>query len=440
MIRTELTELIHNGENSGVEFKRDDVTPEKLAKEMAALLNLEGGHILLGVEKDRTVSGLTRDPEKAEEWVMEAARTHLRPGAIPFWETLDCGDGKIVGVVSLPADAPDKPYKCKRGSAWVTQIRVGTTSRDASDAEEARLYMQSGRLQYDRKPVPGASLDDFDTRRLVNYFRDVRRQTYPDAGDVEAWTRLLVNTELMYEDKGRALPSAGGLLLFGMQPQRYLPQSGISAVAYAGTEKDYAARDRATLKGPAVSLFAAPAAHTGEASAGLPSTFSQAGHAVESGIIEQAIDFVRRNIAVETLIDAGGQRQERWDYPLEAVREAVVNAIAHRNYSITVMDIELSLYSNRLEIISPGRLPNTVTVDKMRAGYRASRNELIKEVLRDYRYIEATGLGVPRKIIEGMRTHNGTEPDLVEEESRFVVRLWKDRDNVGEARDGRGAT
>ena len=98
---------------------------------------------------------------------MECARTHLRPAIIPFWETLDCGDGRIVGVVSLPADAPDKPYKAKRGSAWVTQIRVGTTSRDATDEEEARFYMQSGRLQYDRKPVPGATFDDLDLRRLT---------------------------------------------------------------------------------------------------------------------------------------------------------------------------------------------------------------------------------------------------------------------------------
>ena len=89
MNRTDLAELIHNGENSGVEFKRDDILPEKLAKEMAALLNLEGGHILLGVENDRTVSGLTRQPEKAEEWVMEIARTHLRPAAIPYWETIE---------------------------------------------------------------------------------------------------------------------------------------------------------------------------------------------------------------------------------------------------------------------------------------------------------------------------------------------------------------
>ena len=123
-------------------------------------------------------------------------------------------------------------------------------------------------------------------------------------------------------------------------------------------------------------------------------------------------------------IEGGGRRVERWDYPLEAVREALVNAIAHRDYTIAVMDIELSIYADRIEIISPGRLPNTVTVEKMRAGYRASRNELIKEVLRDYHYIEATGLGVPRKIIEGMRAHNGTEPDLVEEDDSFLVRLW----------------
>ena len=91
-----------------------------------------------------------------------------------------------------------------------------------------------------------------------------------------------------------------------------------------------------------------------------------------------------------------------------------------------MIDVELSLYSDRLEVISPGRLPNTVTVDKMRAGYRASRNELIKEVLRDYRYIEATGLGVPRKIVKGMLDHNGTEPDLIEADDRFIVRLWKE--------------
>lgn len=426
MNRTQLAELIRNGENSGVDFKRDDVPPEKLAKVAAAFLNLEGGYILLGVEDDGAVSGLTRDTRKAEEWLMQVLRDNVQPGVIPFWETIEWGDGKIVGIVTLPADAPDKPYKIKRGSgAWVTQVRVGTTTRDASREEELRLYMQSGHLQYDRKPVPGATFDDLDLRRLANYFRDIRRQGCPEAADREGWERLLVNTELMAEDRGRPMPSVAGVLLFGTRPKKFLPQSGITAVAYSGTQKDYDARARQTLAGPLVSLFPSPASQAAMYP-NLPATFSAGVDAVEAGVIEQTLEFIRRNIEVAAQVDEGGQRQERWEYPLETMREAVVNAVAHRDYTIGVTDIELSIYADRIEVVSPGRLPNTVTVDKMRAGYRASRNELVKEVLRDYRYIEATGLGVPRKIIEGMRAHNGTEPDLVEEEDRFIVRLWKE--------------
>ncbi|KAA3609102.1 MAG: ATP-dependent DNA helicase RecG [Planctomycetota bacterium] len=424
MRRDELAELIRNGESSGVDFKRDDIRPEKLAKEMAALLNLEGGHVLLGVEDDGSVSGLTRAVEKAEEWVMEVARTHVRPPIIPFWETTSWDGDKTVGVVTLPADAPDKPYKMKRASAWVTQVRVGTTSRDASDEEEARLYMQSGRLPYDRKPVPGATLRDLDRRRLANYFRSFRGQDCPDVSDDDGWSLLLVNTELMAEDRGRAVPSVGGLLLFGERPNKFLPHAGISATAYPRRDKDYAAKERTNLRGPLVSLFPVRPDARFEPAIAMVRTFSEPPAVEEAGVIEQAMDFVRRNIAVEAEVE-GGQRQEHWDYPLDAVREGVVNAVAHRDYTIAGIDVDVSIYSDRIEIISPGRLPNTVTVEKMRAGYRASRNELVKEVLRDYRYIEGTGLGVPRKIVQGMRVHNGTDPDLIEEETRFVVRLWK---------------
>ncbi len=224
MNRDGLSELIRSREKSGVDFKREHLRPERIAREIAALLNLEGGHILLGVEDSGSVAGLARDRRQVEEWIIEVARTHVRPATIPYWATVEWRAEVIVGIVSLPADAPDKPYKAKRGSAWVTQIRAGTTTRDATDEEEARLYQQSGRLQYDRKPVPGSSLADLDRRRLVNY--------------------------------------------------------------------------------------------------------------------------------------------------------------------------------------------------------RATRNELVKEVLRDYRYVEATEFGVPRKIVRGMREHNGTDPDLIEEDDRFTVRLW----------------
>lgn len=406
MLKTELAERLHNGESSGLAFTRDDAHPQSLAMEMAALLNLEGGHILLGVEDDGTVSGLGREHGKAEEWVMEIARNHLQPPSIPFWETVALDPTRHVGVITLPADSPDKPYKAGQGSASVTMVRAGTTSRAASREEEARLRRSSRVTRYDLKAVPGSGSRDLDVRRLRNYFRDVRRQAVPGDDGEEAWRRLLVDTHLMLEQRHLTVATTGAVLLMGRKPNRFLPQAGITAVAYPGKEKDYAATERAVLRGPIVPLLSAD------------------GDVLENGLVEQAMDFVRRNNRIESQIDAGGRRQDRSSYPVEAVREALVNAIAHRDYTITVTDIELSIYSDRLEVISPGNLPNTVTVEKMRSGYRAARNELIKEVLRDYRYIEATGLGVPRKIIRGMLEHNGKEPDLVEEEDRFTVRLW----------------
>lgn len=409
MLRTDLIQLLQDGESSGVEFKRDDVAPASLAEEVAALLNLEGGFILLGVEDDGAVSGLTRDPKQAEEWVMNVCRDRVQPPVIPYWERLQWEQGNLVDVISLPADSPDKPYKARRGSAWVTFVRVGTTTRASSREEEGRLYQASGLVMYDKMPVPGTELRDLDLRRLDCYFRYVRGQDCPPEKDEEAWTQLLLNTDLMAQGRGKATPTVGAMLLFGRNPHRFLPQAGILAASYPGTEKDYAARERQTLRGPIAPLLSA------------------SDELVENGLVEQAMDFVRRHSAVEAWIDEGGRRQERRDYPLEAVREAVVNAIAHRDYTIRVTDIELSIYGDRLELVSPGRLPNTVTVEKMKVGCRAARNELIKEILRDYRYVEATGLGVPRKIIRGMREHNGTEPDLVEADESFMVVLWKEQ-------------
>ena len=267
--------------------------------------------------------------------------------------------------------------------------------------------MQSGRLQYDRRPVPGSSLDDLDRRRLVNYFRDLRRQHCPSPDDAESWRRLLVNSELMVEDRGKVMASGAGLLLFGVRPNRFLPQAGISAVAHSGMEKDYDAKARAMLRGPLSPLHPAPASDFDQPYPWMPHTFSEYGGTVEAGVIEGALDFVRRHIDVQAWIDDNGRRAERWDYPLETVREALVNAAAHRDHTIAVTDIELSLYTDRVEIVSPGRLPNTVTVEKVRTGCRAARNELTRDVLRDYRYIEASGLGVPRKIV---REHGRSRP------------------------------
>ena len=139
------------------------------------------------------------------------------------------------------------------------------------------------------------------------------------------------------------------------------------------------------------------------------------------------MDFVKRNMGSAAWLD-GARRRRRKAFPLDAVREAVVNAVAHRDYAREGTDIEVSLCADRLEVISPGQLPNGVTVEKIREGVvRVARNELLKEILRDYRDIEHQRMGVRNRIIESMRGHNGAEPDLEEQDDRFVVRLWKKR-------------
>ncbi len=405
MNRAELAELILNGESSGVEFKRDDIAPAKLAAEMAGLLNLRGGHILLGVEDGGTVSGLTRGRRKAEEWVMEVARVHVQPATIPYWETVEL-DGTVVGVVSLVDDAPDKPYKAKQGSAWITKTRVGSTTRDATRDEEARLYQQSGRIKYGQAPVPGTSVADLDDRRLLEYFDRILEWESSVAPGLDAWARQLVNLDLAVRTRGRTIPTVNGMLLFGTNPKRLLPQSGVRAICYVGDVPDYGVRADEDLTGPLVPLR------------------GRDGKLVEPGLVDQAWDFVRRNTTPSASL-VGPQRVDRWEYPKSVIREAITNALVHRDYSIAGTDVTLSIYSNRLEITSPGQLPNTVKPEGMRLGVRYARNQILVNVMRDYRYVDARGMGVRMKIIPGMRAHNGTDPDLEEGDYWFTVRLWK---------------
>jgi ATP-dependent DNA helicase RecG len=404
MTRDELSELIRNGEDSYVEFKRDGLPSQDLAKELVAFLNLGGGAVLLGVEDDGRISGTTR--KRLEEWVVEACREKITPPIVPLFSWVrDAEPGRDVLVVRVPA-GPDKPYARLHNRRKTYYIRVGSTSREASREELERMFQASGRLFYGLKPVPGATFEALDVRRLRDYFTRVLQGDAPADGDIEGWQTLLANVDLMTVSAGLRVATVDGVLLFGKNPKRFLPQSGIRAVCYPGTEPDYATRADEDLRGPMVPLGAAD------------------GSLVELGLVEQARDFVRRNTTPSAYLD-GGRRIDRWEYPEDVVREVVVNALVHRDYSIAGTDILLAIYADRLEVQSPGRLPNTITLEGMKSGARYARNQTLVNVMRDYRYVDARGMGVRNKIIPGMRAHNGTAPDFVVEESRVTVRLWK---------------
>jgi ATP-dependent DNA helicase RecG len=409
MTHADLRQLIANGENSSAEFKRDDLKPRTLAKELVAFLNLEGGRVLLGVDDDGTISGLQHDPDETEEWVMNVARDKIRPSIIPHFQVLrDVEPGQHVAVIRV-----EKGYTVHaryHNDKEEYYIRAGSRVDRMHREELERAFQRRAGLRPEVRPVTGSSLDDLDRRRLRDYFARIRGQDVPPPDDAAAWTDLLVNTEIMTDETDPPVCSVAGILLFGRNPERYLPQSGIQATAYPGTEKEYEAIEQEDLRGPMVALFSATDGETDR---------------VENGLVEQAMAFVQRNTRVESEISEGGQRVDRREYPMEAVREAVVNALVHRDYLMDATDIELSIYDDRLEVISPGRLPNTITPERMRAGTRAARNQLLKDIMGDYNYMEHRGLGVPRKIIKLMREQNDTEPDLIENGDRFIVRLWK---------------
>jgi len=405
MTKTELFELISNGENSGVEFKRDIVDTRSLAIELVALSNLRGGRVILGVEDDGSISGVTR--ADLEQWVMNVCRDLIRPEIIPYFELIrDVEPGKDVAIVELEMGwAVHHLWSHNHRNYY---IRAGTQSREASAEELERLFQQRGAIRVELRPVSGATVDAVDLRRLSEYFTAIRLQAVPDRDDREGWRRLLVNTEIL-SDSSSAFPcTVAGLLLFGQNPNRFLPQAGISAVAYRGKEKEYTTMERAALRGPLVRL--------GATGAGTET--------LDPGLVEQALHFVERNAGHEAII-VEGRRVERNAFPSEVLREAIVNALVHRDYLLSATDVEISLYADRLEIISPGRLPNGITPERMRVGCRAARNQLIKDVMRDYGYLEHMGMGVPRKIVRGMKEHNGTDPGLIADEEQFTVRLWR---------------
>ncbi len=404
MTRTELLELIANGEGSGVEFKRDEVANYDLAKELVALANFAGGIVLLGVEDDGSIHGTTRD--HLEEWVMEACRTKIEPPVIPYFSWYrDFEPGKDIAVVRV-LGGPDKPYARVHQNRRTYFIRVGSTSREASAAELERMFQAGGRISYGLKPVPGAGLPDLDLPRLNDYFRRVLSSDAPPEGDSARWTEVLANLDLMVRaDDEIVTPTVDGLLLFGNNPRRYLPQSGVRAIAYPGTTPDYATRADQELRGPLVPLA------------------DRQGALVEAGLVEQALDFIGRNTQPSAEL-SGGVRIDRPAYPATVLREVVVNALVHRDYSIVGTDVQVVLFEDRLEVTSPGRLPNTATVDGLRAGFRYARNQTLVNVMRDYGYVDFRGMGIRNKVIPGMQAHNGTEPEFIETEHAFAVRLW----------------
>lgn len=396
MTKSDLLELIANGENSGVEFKRDDLRPEQLAKEVVALANFQGGRILLGVDDDGTITGIQR--ADLERWVMDTVfgRT-VHPMILPFYEEVQVDDQHRVAVISI-SQGTTKPYVVRHHGREDIYVRIGSTSQLASREQQAQLFAIGGMLHAEKLPVSGSGLGDLSRQRLTDYLATI-------VGDMELphtdgeWANRLCGLGFMVEHHdGPPLCTVAGLLLFGLRPHRLLHQGGVRWMAFEGQDKRSKALDDRLIDAPLVAHWT--------------KNKNDQREFVENGLIESLVDAMRPFVSEEeTEVGASMRRERRWHYPIEALREAVVNALAHRDWTRHA-EIEVARYADRLEILSPGAMLNSMTVEKMIAGQRSPRNPLIVDVLRDYGYVDARGMGVRNKIIPLLREQNGVEPEF----------------------------
>lgn len=351
-----INDLIQQGENSAVEFKTADVRPESLAKEMVAFANHLGGRVLLGVDDNGAIIGVEK--RDIEEWVMNVARNNVVPGIQPVVHKHRLGDCDVFEVVI--AKGRHKPYQTLDGKYL---LRVGSTNRQATKEELSRLFQQAGLVHYDIAPVAQLAERDLNAAALENYWDTYYSLNWAKLEPL-AKTRVLINSDILTPE-GEV--TVGGALLFANNPQKALPQASVTFAVFSGADKTSDLIDKKEV----------------------------------IGTLDQQVDntlgliklYLKRSSKVE-----GAVRVEQELIPEKVLREALVNALVHRDYSISNQKSSVYMFEDRVEITNPGALANTLTVEKLRYGHSAPRNMFLLKFMDNYRYIDGLGRGIPTMV------------------------------------------
>lgn len=385
----ELKNIIAGGESEIVEFKRNMDRSERLAKEFVALANRQGGMVLIGVDDDQTVYGVTLRPDY-KTWIADVGAQTIDPPLPLTWET-GTVQGAMVLIVHVPR-GPHKPHCVREGEHKCTvYIRHGTTIRPATREEIGGLWQESGGLDFDLSPVLGATLDDLNMGIIEEYATSklgIGLNELP----IDSIQQLL-NWKILIKQAEEHKVSFTGMLFFGNPPGDFLPQTRLWLKRFKGVTTD------AWYPGKEIDCPVPQA-------------------------IQETMEFIKSYTVVEEV--RGLKRVQKSEYIEEVVREALVNAIAHRNYVRRGSRIHVSLFDDRIEIRNPGPLPNGVNLENIRYGVQATRNPTIVRYLRSYGYWEGDGLGIPR-MLKLCRANNIHEPGFTQIGDDFMVTIYSRR-------------
>jgi len=293
-------------------------------------------------------------------------------------------DGKKILKVIIEKGR-NKPYKVKTSNKFY--IRAGSVSIEPTNEELVRLFQDGQQFHFEVSPLFRYSTKDFDLlgfRDYVANYRDLAFEEY----EID---NLLYNLQCT-DEQDRV--SVVGALFFATNPSRFLPQSGIEMNAFDGVDTsanliDYKSENCIVIK-----------------------------------CIEQALSFIKKNSTTKVIFDSeSGNRIERTDYEPFVIREIIVNAFMHRDWSIFGQRIRVNLFKNRVEVFSPGRLPNTLNLRRALSGISYYRNPIISQMLKDYKMADRVGRGL-QSVVNHYKKNMLKEPLFEDETEYFRVILY----------------
>lgn len=360
----ELLDLIQKGESSNVQFKvrvkKKDYTKSAydVGTEMVAFSNSKGGVLVIGVDdKTGEINGLSfEEIQETNQLLSNVATNNVNPQIYIETETVNVNGNNIV-IAYIP-EGISKPHTDNKGIIW---LKNGSDKRTVVAREEmARLLQSSGNLYADETKVSGTTINDIDEK----FFKDFVIKKYENnLEDLGLSIPNLLTSMGMLKDGNLSL---GGLILFGKNPQQYKPTFTVQCISIRGDEisSDNYRSKKEPFTGNLFELY------------------------------EKALSFITQNLN-EVQNEEGFNSQAQLEIPIRTIQELLVNALIHRDYFIH-SSIKIFVFDNRLEIISPGKLPNTLTIENIKAGTSIPRNPILFSNVRYILPFVGAGSGIPR--------------------------------------------
>jgi ATP-dependent DNA helicase RecG len=363
--------------------KREEELAREIVRVLSGMANADGGMILVGVEPDKSVTGIPYNHDDLQS-VIQAPQNLLRPRLGASVERVRLGN---LQLLKFEVASALEIYRIAGGRSY---YRLGAET-PALPAEQIQSLKESKKsVFYERQQMLNATWYDLDHDLVQSFARKVQEGKNPQ-------TLLAENYHLLDHSRGLPCPNMAALLLFAKDPTRWHPRAGIDFVKYEGTER----RHGSSLNVVKRIRFEGPLAR----------------------LVDDAVGRIKEHIPERTILHDLFFR-ERLEYPTFAWQEAVVNAVAHRDYALTGASIEVWMFDDHITVRSPGLPPPPVTLEQLRQQKHIhfSRNPLIVRALADLGYLREIGEGVPR-IFQEMETYGLNPPELTAEGFVFSVTL-----------------